>query len=257
MKDDDKIVKYIIENVLGKYMYRYKTPDYYPVVVGGSTFHYCKPNYISIPISDIDIVFVTNDHDPSIMKIKAMEKSRMKFISDIINDDDLKLNNINLEIDWIYKRKPELKRIQTIKLVRLKYNDNVVFDISIQYPSINRFLGKYPIASKKQIVPYVENKGILWATCTYVKYEIVRILIHYHHMFKKNEIHHLRLKSYLKYIKKICILLNISKLHDIDIDINNIQDVFEQIQNNSKFKRIQKKLEKNIPDLTKEAIIYD
>lgn len=257
MRDDGKIVKYILENILGKYMFKYKTPEYYPVVVGGSTFHYCKPNSVSIPISDIDIVFVTDDENPSINKIKDMEKKRMDLILDLVNDDYLKTKNINLEIDWIYKRRPDLIRIKTIKLVRLKHNDNVIFDISIQYPGINRFLGKYPILSKeKQIIPYVEKNGILWATCTYAKFEIVRILLHYQQMLKTNESNHLRLKSYLKYIHKICLLLNITDLLDNNINIGDVQKIFEQLQQYRKFKRIQKKLEKHIPDLTKEAIIY-
>lgn len=266
MRQYDTLINFIISNILGKYMKKYVDANSYPVITGGSSVSNCiKPH--KIKISDIDIVFVCMNIAEKTKK--DAENKRAQFLNDIIEDQELKtFCHEKLYIDNIYQEKPEYKRIVTIKLVRLCVNNHSLIDTSVQDVTINKILGKYPMMRKSdQLIPYYVRNGILWATCKYMVYDTVRIILHYHVTLNLNVNNILSAKRFIVYIQKLCFLLNIRDnvmkkyvtefKNKKDINIEEINLLYNLLHKNKQFLSYKNKLLSTIPDAWKEVIVVD
>lgn len=273
MEQSSDLIHFIINKVIGKYMIDCMDVKgknvCYPVVVGGSTISsVCIDPKNKLYISDIDIVFVPKSKHPD--TIEKTDNNRITFLTKILEDVDLqhyiKSNGLpQLSIDYIYKRKPDYKRIVAIKLVRLRMENRVVLDTSIHHTGVNRFLGKYPVkgVTKSTPIPYVKKQNILWATCEYIKMDTIRVILFYNKSLI-NEENHFNLKTtrLLKYLKKICLLLKISnksldEYFDSDEKLNtgDLNVIFKILDGYTKFYKLKEKLLIALPNASDEVII--
>jgi hypothetical protein len=155
-------------------MKQYITEFSYPVIVGGTSVSHCVP---SVTISDIDIVFALVPENPSAVMVQTVMENRDKLIHDIIHDPHV--SSYNLGVRETYKNHPEYA-VSAIKLVRLTWENDVIFDTSVQSAKTNRVWNFYSKFIGKQLVnpiPYKKENGVLYATCGFAKYDALRILL--------------------------------------------------------------------------------
>jgi len=276
MESYDEIVTYIMKNILGKYFLKDCENVCQPIVVGGSVISHICLKQSALSICDVDIVYIPKNKTKA--ALVATNKVRETFLFNILKDPQLldfinkkqKENNgipyLNLNIDYLYKRKPEYKRIAAIKLVRLCVDKKVLVDTSIQHSGINKIFGKYPVKgiTRTTPTPYVKRRGILWATCEYMKIDTMRIILHYNNAINTEEDNQvLSLARYLKYLKKIYMLLKLSDpiIEDLFNNVanttsnaDNMNTLFNQLNSHAKFYKLKAKLLKAIPNAHEEVI---
>ena len=137
-KIKENVIKYIIDNTLGKYMDKWTRPYAQPYVMGGANMPRCLKK--NIKIKDIDVSFLTNAYGTN--KVK---KVRDGLVKDIITDKELNqyIKAVAKEV-W-HSSKPEIIELMSqgdweiignvnLKTVSLKISgkEYQIMDISIQ-----------------------------------------------------------------------------------------------------------------------------
>lgn len=212
----NKLMEFIMSNVMNKYMLKYRTKYSYPIIMGGVNMDNCVPNN-KMEVSDIDIAFVVKKKSA----FKIAEANRDSLIQDIINDADLQtfMKGKKLVEYKLYEKRPKFN-ISQAKVVRLKYNGEVIIDTAIYSKFNNKILGYYQkiFPKTKNYIPYYINDGIIYATCNYVLYDIVRLILWYKNKVYQYPYTQKFKDKYDKYVLKFKLFKKL-KVHE-DIDFN-------------------------------------
>lgn len=258
-----QIRDHILRQTLRKYIWSYKTHEYYPVVVGGLNINRClsihprsKDLVDAMFSSDIDLDFVVtshidaNDHEPVIFK--EIVKRRQEMFDKIVNDQELKdyikqvegktKTQITLVIDnhamenksyRVYKMrlsqiKITISGFQTTLLDSPIYANNNTED----YKVYKRFFEKPE--DLKNPIPFVNIDGVPYATCNFIYYDNVRMLYYYNRVFieaqKKKDVKWMRfyfVKS-LRYLVKFCALYVMMNAQISDRKAQELHTIYSQ-----------------------------
>lgn len=168
------IIRLLHTEILGKYMKKYITNYAYPVITGGASVSHCERN--THTINDIDIVFAITKPNPTAELVNKVVEDRDNLLNNILADEALK--GLPLSIRETYQIHPEYD-VSAIKLVRVKFEDSVIIDTTVQSNKTNRVWNVYSSYLGKGLthpIPYVIDKGVVYATCGFAKYDSLRIL---------------------------------------------------------------------------------
>lgn len=228
----------LLEKVFPKYILKYRTKQFYPVVVGGINMNRClssspraKKLVDAIFSSDIDLDFVIIpridtisidiEEEPQIFK--QVHEYRMRFLSQIVSDSDLlvwtnKIKkdldlDVTLVIDDKYLKMKDY-HVHKVRLVRVKmyihHADKEVFKSVLVdspiYASNNvadfRLYSRF-FPNLRHPIPYYVHRGVPYATCNYVYYDTVRMIIFYSKALKESTSPRDRQKNFVKYLRYI------------------------------------------------------
>lgn len=240
----------MLEDVLGKYMKKYTTKTFYPVIVGGVNITRClqsKPRtrqlISNLFMSDIDLDFVIiGDNSEAIMD--TVHKQRMLMIDSILSDKDLKkhidsLERLNrrdaifalkLRIDDSALSLPKL-RVFKMSLVTVKLdfivdgavvNTMTLLDCPI-YARHNvedyNLYARFFATDRRKPVPYYTDKGVMYATCGFIYYDTIRMMKWYEKALDAASTPKERHFNFVKYVRYV-IKFSALYLH-INSTINN------------------------------------
>ena len=203
------LVDVIIQQTLPKYISKYKTRDYYPVIIGGQNVLRCTENnkivaslISGVFSSDIDIDFVVlpaikDNTDPL---IRSLHQHRMILLNEIIEDHDFKnaLNKImkdyshvdmhvtaSIDKDMMHAD-PIVSRSMVIR-IRINYflgyepsNSLTLLDTVI-YSTYSKsehydLYKEFTHAKVSLPIPFRTYKGLPFAYCEHAYYDTVRML---------------------------------------------------------------------------------
>jgi len=248
------VLRYLLKNTLGKYMKKYKTRDYYPVVNGGANIPRCTKNRNSIPIKDIDLPFIINNDDVMSKVVKA----RADFVNDILTDAPLltllsrisKDTNMNITIrlndlittvkDGEYKSLIEKMRLQKIALDFADKDNNLILSMdlvdSILLHKGNASNGewhtydRYINTDLHDAIPYVTDQhGVMYVTCGYLFFDTLKLITIYQAEYKKTH-NPWHFKQYVKYLGKFALLqpVNTNAMYEKAKRLVNGFDLWDQ-----------------------------
>lgn len=250
-----RVRDYILKRVLGKYMMKHKTKHYYPVVVGGTNINRClgssshtRKLLDSMFASDVDLDFVIVDDK---VPINVIHERRMRFMNDIVNDPGLKAylervgrGRLKLRLDDKTIHMTHL-RVSKMMLVTMKlewYDEtdrsrllqsSTIMDCPLYHKgNVDDFrLYARFFPGLKLPIPYVTENGVMFATCGYIYYDTVRMMLYYSKELEKgkSENREFNYKKLVRYVTKFSALyLLINKLQkDVDSNYRNIIGVYE------------------------------
>ena len=236
-------IAFLQEQVLGKYMKKYRTSYAYPVITGGTGVSRCTDN---ISVSDIDIVFAITETNPSKQLVEKVSQERYAFLKEIMEDESFKVftKGHRLTLKETYKVHPEY-RVSRIKLVRLKLDNDVILDTSVKHSNNVRIWDVYPLyinkPDLKNPIPYFTKNGVFYCTCQYALFDTLRLILFYEY--------HRNVPQLKKYIFKYASLakLKVSKSAEV-------KDLLAILRSNPKFVKSEKKLRLLLPNFYMESI---
>jgi hypothetical protein len=261
------------DSILGKYMQKYNTADYYPAVVGGATLTRClgelyKRKGIRIDIKDIDMpISVRTDLD-----ISQVVQIRNQYLAEIIEDADLLAfvadlgARHNLIITFQVEVLPSTahEKLWSVRLaiVKLRFQDNAgrflhgvnIIDCPI-YTQESRYSDKrwhtYDLVKNVEFrdpMPfYVDSKKVVHATCGYVKYDTFQMLLVCQHELEtlmeqsppNTRLVRLWFYKYLKYLAKYAALYKKTRAFNLARALLTNNDLLEmQLPNQAKLDEI-------------------
>jgi hypothetical protein len=202
-----KVINYLMETILGKYMRKYSTDDYYPVVIGGASLTRCLDEVfnaqgkrdINIAIKDIDMPMSVRTADTDLSKIVNI---RNAYLADIIADSKLiaflaklgaKHNLVmTFQVDVLPSTAPEQLWKFRLAIVSLRFHNNAgrflhgvnIIDCPIYTQANRAWEKKWRVYDKLVKVDFhdpipsiINSKNVILATCGYVKYDTVQMLL--------------------------------------------------------------------------------
>lgn len=252
-----------LDVVFPRYIMKYKTKAYYPVIVGGINVNRClssKPKSKALIdevfSSDIDVDFVImeniqeNDDDPKIFK--KVHVARMKFLKQVVMDAQVQSYitqfkaktglTIQLEIDDSFLQKKEL-RVYKVRLVMMRFNvhnergekvySNVIVDCPL-YTSqnTNYMLYKRFVPNLQKPIPYYVHNNVPFATCNFVYYDAIRMMIYYSNQLKSNndaKERHFNFVKYVRYVMKFTMLYLLINRVSLDKE-QTIKGIYEEVK---------------------------
>jgi hypothetical protein len=264
----------MLNQVFPKYIMKYKTPRYYPVIVGGININRClsrEPKGAklidSIFSSDIDIDFVIvrpiehldvggYEDPPAYVEV---HEARMSFLREISSDPLVKLMiseykkteglDITLHIDDSMLQKKEW-RVYKVRLVSMRFKiskdeddrgpkevlysevlvDSPIYasDNSTNFKLYRRFLPKL-----KNPIPYYIHNKVPFATCNFIYYDTVRMMIYYSNALKVSATvkdKHFNFIKYVRYVMKFTMLYLL--INDVALKKEaSIKSIYEEAKN--------------------------
>lgn len=201
------VIKKLMDDILGKYMLKYNTADYYPVIVGGATLTRCigevfrkGKNAINLKVKDIDMPMIVRDVRARVLDIDAVAKVRSDFANEIIADPELaeflmglgaKHNFImRLEItelapsSMLYKFRMAIVTLRFYNVVHRLLHIVNVMDLPIYTPENRMEEMKWdmydkltPIKMRDPVPYYVNARQVVYATCGFVKFDTMAMVM--------------------------------------------------------------------------------
>ena len=256
-------------SIIGPYMN--ETRDFYPVITGGTATAQCTSDKYVMPIADIDIAYVIKSRHPTTRQINAAIKARNKFLDDIrahltqnhgskyvYETKDFAKDNPDWSVAKVF-----LSRLYTID--KVTYEKRTILDTSVQSVKSNRIFFLYEkfkdntanIKNKSDNIPipFIKARdGKIFATCPYVLYDTVRLLLFYKSRLEKPLI----INKFKRYLLKYLLLSrdiaskNVEKLEEDPSVLANYMD--QLVQHNSHFRDMVKRILEVIPNIDQPAI---
>lgn len=243
-----RVRDYILHKVLGRYMSKHKNRSYYPVVVGGTNINRClrlsphtRKLLDSLFSSDVDLDFViVNDNVP----IDVVHQKRMLFLYDVLNDVGLnsylkRLGNVRLRLDdkTIHMKHLRVSKMMLVTLKLESFNDfghvldsKTIMDCPLYHKGNVEDFRLYArfFPKLKLPIPYITHKGVFYATCGYIYYDTVRMMLYYSRELRidNDEFNYKKLARYIIKFSALYLLMN--KLDgDKDPNYKNIVVIYE------------------------------
>lgn len=211
--DYDDIQKFLVDvmmqKTLPKYVSKYRTEQYYPVIIGGQNVLRCTENNKKVAAllsgvfsSDIDIDFVVIPHVTSNDNplIRSLHQERMKLLKEIIHDEDFMeaLNkvmkdyshvdmHVSASIDKSMMESDPIVSKSMVVRIRLNYfigyepNNSFTLLDTVIYSTYSKTehydLYKEFTRNKTSLaIPYKMKKGLPFAYCEHAYYDTIRML---------------------------------------------------------------------------------
>lgn len=182
----EKITKYILEQILPKYIQECISSAFYPVITGGTAVERCLGKKVfenaHLQESDIDLMIVVKDIDLQ----EEADRRRIVMLEKIVEDKDLiaiaEKEKVKVKLDRHLYKKKNYDQFY-LKLVRLKIGNYHIMDTSIytkgSIPSYNLY-SKCFDKLEKEPIPFEWHHGVPYAICSYIYFDTLRMVIFYH-----------------------------------------------------------------------------